>query len=247
MAERARTITARGGRAALLCRAGGCRAERISPELHHVAPNGATLLLVPDEHPVVPAARDRLAALLEVADLAPVRLREPVRGLLWITGWLRALDAHEAREAVVSVAEQRPEGRLLDVGHGLTALRLSPARLVLADGDGAGTLRPDDVLHATPDPFHTYENCWLPHLDQAHRDVIDTLEPLLPARVRGGRIRPLGVDRCGLRLRVEGAEGDHDVRLAFSRPVYTPAQLAVELRQLVAQRARRTGTSTQSH
>jgi uncharacterized protein DUF2470 len=246
LAERARTITARGGRAALFRPAGDGPAERIEPALHHMQPNGSILLLVRDDDPVVAVARGQFATLVEIADRAPVPLRQPVRGLLWIIGWLCTLDGDQAREATVAVAEQRPDGRLLDVGHGLAALRFFPSRLVVADGDGAGSLRPDDVVHAAPDPFHAYENRWLPHLDQVHRDLIDTLEVLLPARLRGGHIRPLGVDRCGLRLRVESDDGDHDVRLAFSRSVYTPAQLAVELRQMVA-RFHRAETPTRAH
>ena len=47
--------------------------------------------------------------------------------------------------------------------------------------------------------------------------------------LRDARARPLGVDRCGFRLRVETAEGDHDVRLAWGREVTTPADLCVAL------------------
>jgi hypothetical protein len=43
----------------------------------------------------------------------------------------------------------------------------------------------------------------------------------------------LGLDRFGLRLRVEATDTDHDVRIAFSRPVVSAKELAVELRRLV--------------
>jgi hypothetical protein len=59
------------------------------------------------------------------------------------------------------------------------------------------------------------------------------LTRLLPETLRGGNVRPLGLDRYGLRLRVEAAGGDHDVRLAFSGPVDTPQGLAIELRRMV--------------
>lgn len=63
--------------------------------------------------------------------------------------------------------------------------------------------------------------------------MVGRLASQVPDELRGGSVRPLGIDRLGLRLRVEAVDADHDIRLAFSRSVSTPAQLAVELRRLV--------------
>jgi hypothetical protein len=193
--------------------------------------DGSVTLLVADDHPLVGA--EDVAAMVEVADRAAVALREPVRGLLWITGWLRTLTGEPARAAALEVADAKPDSRLLDVGHGMTVLRLSPVSLVLADGDGTGSLRPCDFVAATPDPFCRYEDHWLRHLELAHRDVVGMLARLLPEHLRGGHIRPLGLDRLGLRLRVEAPDADHDVRLAFSQPVSTPGELGTQLRRMV--------------
>lgn len=232
-AERARTIAARGGQAALLPQAG----SRTSPLFHHVHPCGTAILLLPDEHPLVgqlwQAPRTEVTAMLEIADQAPVALREPVRGLLWLTGWLSALEGEEAREAVLAVAEVRPDHRLLDVGHGATVLRLTPASLVIADAEGTSSVRPEQFASAEPDPFCRNEDHWLRHLEAAHRDVVGQLSRHLPEELRGGTVRPLGLDRFGLRLRVEAENDDHDVRIAFSRPVSTPQELAGELRRLM--------------
>jgi hypothetical protein len=133
----------------------------------------------------------------------------------------------------VSIAETRPDPGLLDVGHGLTMLRLTPSSLVLADAEGTHSLRPHMFSAASPDPFHGYEAQWLRHLESDHADVVEQLARHLPEELRAGRIRPLGLDRFGLRLRVEQDGGDHDVRLAFSRSVTSPPQLAMELRRLV--------------
>jgi hypothetical protein len=92
---------------------------------------------------------------------------------------------------------------------------------------------PAEFADADPDPFCLLEDDWLRHLDLAHRDVVGPLARHLPDALRGGHIRPLGLDRFGLRLRVESAGEDHDVRLAFSRPVSTPQEVATELRRLV--------------
>lgn len=234
-AERARTITTRGGRAALL--PSGETSARIAPLLHHVHADGSATVLLPDEHPLVgalwQAPRGELGAMLEVADPTPVRLREPVRGLLWLTGWLRLPETAEAHADVLAVAEQRPDPRLLDAGHGATVLCLESASLVLADAEGTCSVQPAEFAGASADPFCLQEDGWLRHLELSHRDVVGSLTRHLPERLRGGHVRPLGLDRYGLRLRVEGADGDHDVRLAFSQPVADADHLGVELRRLV--------------
>ncbi|WP_199440686.1 DUF2470 domain-containing protein [Umezawaea beigongshangensis] len=238
-AERARTIAARGGRAALLPSLGADAGEscRVAPLLHHVHPSGSAMLMLPDDHPLVAAVwqapGSELTVVLELADQAPVQLREPVRGLLWITGWLRALDAVEAREEVLAVVDERPDPRLLDAGHGATVLRLAPASLVIADAEGTSSVVPEQFATAAPDPFCGQEDQWLRHLELSHRDVVAMLSQHLPDELRGGHVRPLGLDRFGLRLRVEAADTDHDVRIAFSHPVSTAAELASELRRLV--------------
>ena len=234
-AERARSIAKRGGKAALL--PSGESAERVTPHLHHVHPDGTATILLPDDHPLISATwhapRGEIAAVLELADPTPVRLREPVRGLLWLTGWLRLLDADEAHHEVLSVVDDRPDPRLLDTGHTAKALRLESASMVLADAEGTSSIEAPDFRSATPDPFCTYEDAWLRHLELSHRDVVGLLSRHLPEDLRGGHIRPLGLDRYGLRLRVESANGDHDVRLGFSQPTDTTEHLGKELRRLV--------------
>lgn len=227
-AERARTIASRNCPGTLIPTAYG---ERVVPELHHVHPSGSVSVLLADGHPLLDC--DEVAVMLELADQAPIELREPVRGLLWITGWLRPLSEAAARARAVSIAETRPDPRLLDLGHGARLLRLTPASLVLADADGTHSLRPHMFSAAQPDPFHCYEPGWLRHLEGTHPDVIEQLARHVPEQLRGGRIRPLGLDRFGLRLRVEAETGDHDLRLAFSRPVQSPPQLAQEIRRLL--------------
>jgi len=57
----------------------------------------------------------------------------------------------------------------------------------------------------------------------------------LPTGLRRGRVRPLGLDRYGVGLRVENDEGDHDVRLAFAEPVENATEVLhfVEARGLM--------------
>ncbi|TNC27483.1 DUF2470 domain-containing protein [Amycolatopsis alkalitolerans] len=211
--------------------AGGAR---VVPELHHVHASGSVSILLGDDDPLLArAAEAEVAVMFELTDQAPVDLREPVRGLLWITGWLRPLGPAAARARAVAVAETRPDPRLLDLGHGASLLRLTPASLVLADAEGTHSLRPHVFSAASPDPFAEYETTWLRHLAHEHADVVASLARHVPGELRGGRIRPLGLDRFGLRLRIETEGEDHDVRLAFSRPVSNPAELGSEMRRLV--------------
>ncbi|SDK28805.1 Protein of unknown function [Actinopolyspora mzabensis] len=234
-AERARTIAKRGGRAAV--QPSGVDAERVQPLLHHVHRDGTATVLLSDGHPLVGAVwqapRGEFGAVLEVADSAPVRLREPVRGLIWLTGWLRVPGSGERHERVLQIAEERPDPRLLDVGHGVTALRLESVSLVLADSEETSSIDSTEFAASRPDPFCLYEDGWLRHLELSHRDVVGLLTRYLPERLRGGHVRPLGLDRYGVRLRVESADGDHDVRLGFSRAVEDSEQLGAELRRLM--------------
>ena len=251
-AERARTIATRGSRAgehAALLPHGDPRSDygndpagsgyqgRVVPLLHHEHTDGTATVLLSEEHPLVPALwhapRGELTAMLEIADPTPVRLREPVRGLLWLTGRLRALAEGEARAAVVGIAEHRPDPRLLDAGHGAAVLRLESVSLVVADAEGTCPVRPEEFAAARPDPFCLQEDGWLRHLEISHRDVVGLLARHLPEHLRGGHIRPLGLDKHGLRLRVESSDGDHDVRLAFEQEVTDTHRLGRELRRLV--------------
>lgn len=236
-AERARSVAARGGHAALV---GTGTSGPVVPLMHHVHADGSAVLLLPDDCPllarIAAAARGEIAVMLEISDRAPVDLREPVRALLWITGWLRRLTPHAARCAALHIADTAPDPRLLDLGHGATLVKLSPSSAVLADAEGTSSLAPVDLAAARPDPFCRLEDRWLSHLEEAHPEVFTSLSRHLPPPLRGcqgARVRPLGVDRCGLRLRVETPEGDHDVRLAWRQEATTIDELRVQLGLLV--------------
>lgn len=236
VAERARSIAQRGGSATVLP-GSGC--GRLVPLQHHVGTGGDTLLVLPEDHELVTATRAsprrELPAMAEIADHAPVTLRQPVRGLLWITGWLCPLDPAATRAAAVTIAERCPDPRLLDIGYGTTVLRLRAAWLVLADGEGTESVPPDEFTRARPDPFCGFESVWLRHLEDGHPDVFGQLLRHIPAALRrpDARVRPLGLDRFGLRLRVEVASADRDVRLPFSRPAFDTVQLSREFTRLL--------------
>jgi len=228
-------VAARGGTASLV----GTGAPASTPLVHQVRADGSAALLLDDEDPVLELLRQRggeLAAMLELTDRAPVDLREPVRALLWITGQIRLPDLAAARRIAVQVADSHPHPDLLRLGHGATLVRLDPGFAVLSDAEGTAALIPVELAAARPDPFCRYERHWLAHLERAHPEVFEALARYLPAPLRDrreARVRPLAVDRCGLRLRVETASGDHDVRLAWQDGASTVAELRVQMGLLV--------------
>jgi hypothetical protein len=249
-AERARSIAVRGGTACLV----GTGAPQASPLVHHVHADGSAALLLADVDPVLAAVRSApggdLAAMLELTDHAPVDLREPVRGLLWITGRLWLPDPDAARRHALQIADVRPDPDLLLLGHGATLVRLEPGSAVLSDAEGTAALAPVDLAAVRPDPFCCYEQHWLAHLEQAHPEVLTALRRHLPPALRDlrdARLRPLGMDRCGLRLRVETPGGqDHDVRIAWPDGVTTNVrELRVQMGILIGCPARRTASDVQ--
>jgi hypothetical protein len=112
-------------------------------------------------------------------------------------------------------------------------MRLEIDSVVVADSTGAESVGLGTLLDAQPDPFCALESCWLQHLESAHRDVVDRLANRLPIPLRRGRVRPLGLDRYGVQLRVEADDGDHDVRLPFAKPVDDVTGLSQAIRILM--------------
>ena len=226
-AERARTVAARA--AAAVC-AAGIQSSRVLA--HAVTTAGQTLLVVPSDGDLAEAVRAApaadLSALLMASDRAPVPLRYPVRAQLWLSGWLTPVRPHDERAASVAFAEVQPAEVLLDIGRSATLLRLDLAEVVLGEN------RCGIDLAARPDPLAAMEADLLRHLDRDHPDFLTLLGRLLPTGVAGAGdvLRPLGIDRFGVRLRIERDRGFQDLRVPFLRPLTRPVQLGSALRQL---------------
>ncbi|MGW5074277.1 DUF2470 domain-containing protein [Rhodococcus sp. NPDC004095] len=232
-AERVRTACVRAKQAVLAVDG----SEPVTVAVHHLRSGGDVVLAVPDGVAVTAltwqAGRAGLPAVLELTDHAPLALREPVRSLVWLRGTLHAVPTEATRALAAAVAVDNPNPDLLDVGHTTTLLRLVLDSAVVADSHGAEPVPLADLLTATPDPFWSVEDCWLEHLESDHGDLVHQLAQRLPSSMRSGRVRPLGLDRYGIRLRVESPAGDNDVRLSFPEPVDDPAGLNRALRILV--------------
>jgi hypothetical protein len=237
-AERIRSTCVRA-RQALLAIEGVDGAEPLTTPLHHLLADGSFAVAVPAD-----CDADGAQAVLELADYAPLPLREPVRSLVWIRGRLHQVPLPAVPRLLDGIAAEHPNPALLQVqtpefgpvrdGDTRYLLaRLDIESVVVTDSTGAEAVDVGALLAARPDPFCVFESCWIRHLDTAHRDVVARLAARLPARLRRGDVRPLGVDRYGVRLRVESADGDRDVRLPFRQPVDDVTGLGQAIRVLM--------------
>lgn len=193
-------------------------------------------MVVPDDAPIRERAEqafDGLPAMLELADCAPISLRERVRSLIWLSGTLYSVPAPLERDLAVEIAGDHPDARLLDVGHGHCLLRLHLDNAVIATTSGASSVDAPTLAAASPDPFWEYEGQWISHLEAEHQDLVYRLASKFPQHLQRGRIRPLGLDRFGITFRVETPNDDSDVRLPFDRPVTKVAELSQALHELV--------------
>jgi hypothetical protein len=242
-AERIRSACARGGGAMLAV-------EGIDPAatpVHHLLDDGSFAITVPADGllagMVVAAGAAGVQAVLEMTDYAPLPLREPVRSLVWIRGRLHHIPSTDVSGLLDLIAAENPNPALLQVNTGTTEaargdtpyalMRLEVDTVVVADSTGAESVGLSTLLDAQPDPFCALESCWLQHLESAHREVVDRLANRLPTPLRRGRVRPLGLDRYGVQLRVENEDGDHDVRLPFAKPVDDVTGLSQAIRILM--------------
>jgi hypothetical protein len=219
--------------------------EPTASAVHHLLDDGSFAITVPVDGVVagivVSAGAAGVQAVLEMTDYAPLPLREPVRSLVWIRGRVQAVPDEDVPALLDLIAAEDPNPALLQVNTvdgadgdtRLTLVRLEVESVVVADATGAEAVGVGALLQARPDPFCSMESCWLQHLDVAHRDVVDRLAERLPTTLRRGRVRPLGLDRYGVRLRVENDEGDHDVRLPFTKPVDDVTGLSQAIRILM--------------
>ena len=220
------------------------REDPLATPFHHLLDDGSFAIALP-VGPTRAAGRRGASpqALLELTDQASLPLREPVRSLVWVRGRLGAVPPHAVTPMLDRIASEYPSPALLQVETPksvyrdgeprYTLQRLEVASVVVADATGAESVGVAELLAARPDPFCRIESALLWHLDTAHRDVVARLVARLPAALRRERVRPLGIDRYGMRFRVECADGDQDVRLPFHKPVSDMAGLRQAIRVLV--------------
>src|SRR5271168_2067929 len=114
-AERIRSTCVRAG-GALLAVDG---AEPLTTPLHHLLSDGSFAVTVPVGGSVATHLVDGEAggaqAVLELADYAPLPLREPVRSLVWIRGRLHQVSPSAVSGLLDLIAAEHPHPALLQV------------------------------------------------------------------------------------------------------------------------------------
>ncbi|WP_435172415.1 DUF2470 domain-containing protein [Gordonia hongkongensis] len=228
-AEMIQTACRRGGSAILAVEG----ADATPIDVVHLFESQAFVLVLTDGDAMRTVdGAEGVSAMLEVTDWAPIDLRERVRSVIWLNGTLHEVPRDLERDLAIEIAGEHPDDGLLDIGHGASMMRLQVDTAVIASSDGAASVSATELADADPDPFWEHEGSWLEHLDSDHADIVGQLVRKLPVELRTGRVRPLGLDRFGIRFRIEGLDSDSDVRLPFARPVSDVFELSRALRNL---------------
>src|ERR1700752_882430 len=108
-AERIRSTCVRAGQA-LIAIEGAEGAEPFTTPLHHLLGDGSFAVAVPADY-----AGGGAQAVLELADYAPLPLREPVRSLVWIRGRLHEVPLPTVHRLLDRIAAEHPNPALLQV------------------------------------------------------------------------------------------------------------------------------------
>ncbi|WJY49327.1 DUF2470 domain-containing protein [Streptomyces chengbuensis] len=217
------------------------------PAARTVTPEGDVVLLVPWDSPTARAAAyaqdDDLTCVMEITDVAPVAVRQRIRGRAWLAGWLTAVRNEDRARCERLLAERHPEHApsYTDADHPAWMLvRLETGEISLDDLWGAGRVDPADLGATEPDPVAPHEADLLQHLHSAHGEQVRGLAGLLGERAgeAGAAVRdvvPLALDRFGLRLRCTTAEGrTFDARFDFPEPVQDTGALRHAMHTLFA-------------
>ena len=243
-AERIRSACTRAGRVLLALERSRAGDIPVATPVHHLLPDGSFAVAVPAGRGGAPGRGVCGApAVLEFTDFAPLPLREPVRSLVWVRGRTRWVPPCAVTGLLDLIASEDPNPALLQMHTPMSQpcgddtryelLRLEIASVVVADATGAEAVGVADLLAARPDPFREIESTLLWHLDTAHNDIVARLASRLPAPLRRGQVRLLGLDRYGVRFRVEADDADRDVRLPFHKPVHDMPGLSRAVRALM--------------
>jgi hypothetical protein len=228
-AERARTIAARPAASLYGLGLGICQLWGAT-----TTDAGDVLLVVPTDGRVVTALRNAplgdVPARLTVIDRTPVPVPHPVRGLVQLSGWVDPVAEYDVTRLVLDFADAQPCDSLFDVGLSATLLRLELAEVQLEEAGGTTDVEPEDFRAARPDPLSRAEN----ELMAAQCEPLMRLATRVQQRVgRHDGVRLLGLDRFGIRYRVQSRHGCYDLRVPFAAPLDRPADFGTAVDRLL--------------
>jgi hypothetical protein len=160
------------------------------------------------------------AAVVEIADPAPLAVRDRIRARVRLHGYAAPDD-------------ERP---------GLVRMRIQGAEL---EHGGAVTWLSEGELRAAPaDPLALREAALLSHLTTGHPELISVLTQLLPGEPEPGQVVPVALDRHGFTFRVVTGRDHQDVELPFPAPATSIDEIRCGVQALATtEAAGRRGTS----
>ncbi|WP_104524289.1 DUF2470 domain-containing protein [Blastococcus atacamensis] len=217
-AERARTVALRPAAALHVADLGSSSVLAAT-----TTADGDVLLVVPTSDGAVAALRGSplgdVPARLTVTDRAPLPVRHPVRALVNLSGWLTAVPEQDIAGLVLDFAETTPAEALFEVGLSAVLVRMDLADVELEESGTIVDVDPDDFRAAAPDPVSRVET----ELMAAQEAPLGRLR----ARVQrwAGRrddVRLLGLNRFGVRFRVQSEQGCYDLGVPFAAPLAGP-------------------------
>ena len=195
---------------------------------------GQVLVVVPADGRLAAALRTSplgdLPARLTVTDRSPFAVRHPLRGRVELSGWLSPVHAADVQRSLLDLADVRPSDALLDVGLRAVLVRLDLAEVLLTDGGATHEVDPDAFAAARPDPVGAEES----GLAAVHGAALTRLLARVQAWA-GPRddVRLLGLDRHGVRVRVEASGSCYDLRVPFHAPLAAGSGLGAALDTLL--------------
>ncbi|MEU1621727.1 DUF2470 domain-containing protein [Streptomyces sp. NPDC005722] len=150
---------------------------------------------------------------LEFTDVAPTAVRDRVRARVTVTGWTAAPYRPDAQDS--------------------QCVQFVHATLETAEGTVPVGLA--ELTTAEADPLATAEAGMLTHLVDDHAELVPLLLRLVqPAPAPGAwRVLPVAVDRYGITLRVEYANGHTDARLPFPSPLESADRAGSQIQALL--------------
>jgi hypothetical protein len=228
-AERARTIAARPAASLFGAGLGICQLWGAT-----TTAAGDVLLVVPSDGLVMTALGNSplgdVPARLTVTDRTPVPVPHPVRGLVQLSGWIQSIAEYDVTRLVLEFADVQPCDSLFDVGLSATLLRLDLAEVQLEEAGGTTDIDPDDFVAARPDAISGAEK----ELMAQQCEALMRLAGRVQRRVgRHDDVRLLGLDRFGVRYRVQSRHGCYDLRVPFAEPLDGAADFGTAVGRLL--------------
>ncbi len=147
-----------------------------------------------------------------------------------LSGWVTPVEPDDVPGLVLQFADAQPCESLFDVGLSATLVRLDLAEVLLEEAGVSTDVDVDDFAGARPDPISRAEN----ELMAGEYEALSRLSGRVQ-RWAGRRddVRLLGLDRFGVRFRVQGRDGCYDLRVPFASPLNGPAGFAAAVEHLL--------------